>query len=402
MQRLGGAVIRMQLDYNRIKFYVGNAEVFRTIHKVKALTIFDEKVVSFFADLSERLMRQKKYPDIVSYAFWIRKNNLIKMREEYLGGARRIGRGLAFHITPSNIPIQFIVSLTYALLAGNASCIRVSSKNFEQVNIICDGINELLKQKYPELTPYICICEYGYEKMYTDYLSSVCDIRIVWGGNQTIEVIKASPVAPRTVEMCFADRFSIAIINAKAFLEGKQEVLIDDFYLDTFYIDQNACSSPRMIIWLGEEVAEAKQTFWELLYAKAKKEYVLNEIASIDKYDKLCQLASQKRVKKVCRMDNLIYRIEVDTLDEDIFDYKEGCGFFFEYEAQKLEEIVQILGKTCQTITVLGVEKEQVEEIIIQYGVRGGDRIVPVGHSLELSLVWDGIDMINNMSRMIK
>ena len=56
---------------------------------------------------------------------------------------------------------QFAVSLVYALIAGNASIIRVSDKEFEQVDILCKAINELLEHDYKTLVPYINVIRYG-------------------------------------------------------------------------------------------------------------------------------------------------------------------------------------------------------------------------------------------------
>ncbi len=53
---------------------------------------------------------------------------------------------MALHIAPSNVPVNFAVSFTSALLAGNASVVRVSNKEFVQVDIIADALNAL----YPE------------------------------------------------------------------------------------------------------------------------------------------------------------------------------------------------------------------------------------------------------------
>ena len=39
--------------------------------------------------------------------------------------------------------------------------------------------------------------------------------------------------------------------------------------------------------------------------------------------------------------------------------------------------------------------------MIIEMGVCGGDRVVDVGHALDLSFFWDGYDMVRELSRII-
>ena len=39
--------------------------------------------------------------------------------------------------------------------------------------------------------------------------------------------------------------------------------------------------------------------------------------------------------------------------------------------------------------------------MIIKGGVRGGDRVVPVGETNKLTLLWDGFDLCETMSRYV-
>ena len=81
--------------------------------------------------------------------------------------------------------------------------------------------------------------------------------------------------------------------------------------------------------------------------------------------------------------------------------YKMYGGYFFEYEAKALEELIPVLTKSCQTIAYLGIEAEKIYDVVKKSGVRGVDRIVPVGHTMDLSFYWDGNDMIDSMSRYV-
>ena len=44
----------------------------------------------------------------------------------------RLGVGLAFHITPSNMPTNFAYSLLFGLLSGNSNIIKVPSRKFPE------------------------------------------------------------------------------------------------------------------------------------------------------------------------------------------------------------------------------------------------------------------------------
>lgn len=106
---------------NKLQFLTADKSALEKAPYTKVHSLFDDTVLDFFDELSKSLMRDPRsraYSDVISYAFWIRKASLIKVKESF-NNKVKLGRGVAFHIAPSNVPINFAVSLTSALLAGN-------------------------------------------------------------------------------------------------------------------------------------------------------------------------------------------------------------------------------------------------------------------------------------------
>ena len=404
MQSLGGVVIPMQISTEQIKFLVGDEKILNCMKNVPVLPMFSEQVINFLADLSKILMndnRTRQYVDVMSYAYWIRKASITEAKNKHNDYQNRIGRGVAFHIAPSNVPVNFAVSMTSSILAGNGCVIRVSNKRFEQVEIICAAINVLLNGQYKNMKPYFCIVRYEHNDKITAQLSSICDLRIIWGGDRTIELIRKAPIPPRAIEMTFADRYSIAVIQADEYLTLDPNEVAKGFYTDTYYTDQNACSSPRLVFWMGKEKERARERFWKYLLELVKKDYPMKPIQAVDKYSMLCMLGMQREDVTLASDDNYIVRILVESLTNNLLDYKTGSGYFFEYQADSLDEIVPVLTKRCQTISVLGIEKNAVKDIVFKNGVRGVDRIVPLGQTMGLEFIWDGYKMIEAMSRYV-
>lgn len=394
----------MQISSEDFEFLVGNPVSLRTMPKTALLPMFSQAAIDFLSDLSRELLKDKRtraFQDVVSYAYWIRKTSLEAVREKCFDYRNRIGRGVAFHIAPSNVPVNFAVSMTSSVLAGNGSIIRVSNKRFKQVDIICDAMNRLLQDKYCNMKPYFCIVRYEYNDTITQMLSSMCDVRIIWGGNRTIRMIRKAELPPRAIELTFADRHSVCIIHSDVYLERNAAEVAKRFYTDTYYTDQNACSSPRIVIWTGESVAEAKERFWSALDELVIRDYDMKPIQAVDKYTSLCLLGMATDKVHLISNNNYVVRVDVDELTEDLMDYKYGGGYFFEYTAKDLKEIVPVLTKQCQTISVLGIEKADVKKLVFENGVRGVDRIVSPGQTMELSFIWDGYKMIEEMSRFI-
>ncbi|MDR0611420.1 MAG: hypothetical protein LBG58_15035, partial [Planctomycetaceae bacterium] len=128
-----------------INYLIGN----ENIH-VKTMVPYSETVCEFLNLLSKRLLSNKTaaaYPDISSFAFWCRKSNISKLKSEYEDSKKRLGRGLVFHITPANVPINFAFSFAFGLLSGNSNIVRVPSKAFPQIKIVTQFFDEILKEK---------------------------------------------------------------------------------------------------------------------------------------------------------------------------------------------------------------------------------------------------------------
>lgn len=394
----------MQLNTDDFTFLVGDFDVLMHMPETPVLPMFSETAVGFLAALSRKILtdrRTREYVDVTSYAYWIRKASLETVKENHRDYGSRLGRGVAFHVAPSNVPVNFAVSMTSSLLAGNCTVIRVSNKEFVQVEIICDAINALLAEEYVCMKPYLCLLRYEHSERITQELSALCDLRIIWGGNRTIETIRRAALPPRAIEMTFADRHSLAIINAEAYLESDAAEVAKGFYTDTYYTDQNACSSPRLVVWTGKEVEKAKRKFWDALDTLVRDEYEMKPIQAVDKYSSFCLLAMEQTGVKKVSQNNYVVRIEVDALTKELMNYKNGGGYFFEYTAKELEEIVPVLSKQCQTISVLGESKERIKQLVFTHGVRGVDRIVPLGQTMGLEFIWDGFKMIEAMTRFV-
>ena len=77
------------------------------------------------------------------------------------------------------------------LLSGNSNIIKVPSANFEQVNIIVDAINTLAENSnYLSVSKRIILVKYDNNDIATKQFSLDCDIRVIWGGDETIRKVK--------------------------------------------------------------------------------------------------------------------------------------------------------------------------------------------------------------------
>ena len=270
---------------NEINFIIGNENQLEKMQSLCAWSPFDERIINFCEKLSNALMKNKNclaYPDLITFAFWLRKNNLQRIKQQYSGLENSLGKGLIFHIAPGNIALSFAYSMITGLLTGNANIVKLSTRQFEQTDILCEVLREVLSNE-AEIAEKICLIKYPHEKSITDEISAKCHMRIIWGGDATINIIRQSPIPPRATEITFANRFSICLINADNYLANyNPKKTAHNFFIDTYLTDQNACSSPRIIFWTGEKISEAKEIFWNALAAEIKN-YPMAAVTTVDK-----------------------------------------------------------------------------------------------------------------------
>lgn len=370
---------------------------------------FSDEVIEFLNILSGTLMKDRMsrlYPDIITFAYFCRKANLLKLKNQYIReGELRLGRGVLFHIAPSNVPINFGYSLVAGLLAGNINVVRVSSKLFAQVDIIIKHMNELLESGlYDEVANRIALVRYDRMSGANAYFSSIANVRVIWGGDATIQTIRQNILPARSFDVCFADRYSIAAINPKAIMEAldaDMKKLAEAFYNDTYLFDQNACSAPHTIFWLNDAcLVEAKDKFWSAVHEHVSAKYQLQAVMSVDKLTAFYRQAACMDIKEEVMPDNVIVRAELSELPKNIEDFRCACGYFSEKTIETLEDIAPIVTIKYQTLGYYGFDKDTLVTFVRTNRFLGLDRVVPIGETTTFALTWDGYNLIDTFTRM--
>lgn len=389
------------IPLNGVEYVIGTVDIVNA-----PIRVYDDTACAFIAELSAEILKSplaRTYPDLSALAFWGRKANLQKLKEAFGDTAGRLGRGLCFHIAPSNIPVNFAFTYLFGLLAGNANIVRLPSKTFPQIDALCDLMKKVLP-KYPEIEKRTAFVRYPRSDEITAEFCKIADARMIWGGDKTIENIKALPASPRCVDIAFADRYSLAMIDGEAVLKADAEQmkrLAENFYNDTWLMDQNACSSPQILLWQNDS-DEARQKFWNAALAVAEAKYALQDAVAVDKYTLFCtEAVTNGNAESFTRNGNLLYREEVKVLTPDIINHRGKGGYFFEHALTDLSELCAVITEKFQTITYFGIDAVALREELIAANVRGIDRIVPVGKAMDIDVVWDGHDLVRELSRIV-
>lgn len=411
MPRSGGVVIHMECEKirNRIKKLAGGWN----FDQMKPQDTYKEEVLEFLEELSKEIRKDQKTASSTqarAFAFWCREKHLRQWKMEEKEDENSLGLGMAFHIAPSNIPLLFAYSMVFGLLSGNGNVIRISQRTMEQSKDLCDVIDRVM-QRHQDIYKNNLIMTYERDEEITKEFSKLCDARIIWGGDETILKFKQYPLKPTAMELTFPDRSSIAIFDLTFMKHAdwkEKEDLAYRFYNDTLLMDQNACSSPRLVYWYipkdqwtEKEREEIKEDWWQT-FSKISQKYDLTPWKVSKKYEQLCsEIMEFDEIEQVKRYENLIYVSRLKEEPKQISHYQGRFGCFYEYEIKSLRQVCTILDRKIQTIVYEGMDPYEIVKEIKKWKVKGCDRIVRAGSALELERIWDGKNLIKSLSRVI-
>ena len=363
------------------------------------LSCGDAVALAFCAELSQHLMRDaqyRQYPELVALGFWLRDAS-IKQWFVMPGGLCK-PLGTVLHITPNNVDSMFVYSWICALLMGNHNIVRVSNSDNPVKQQLIAAINGLLVQpQFAELASRNVFVSYARESDVSARLSLLADARVLWGGDTSVKAIRALPAKARCRDISFADRWSAALIDANGLQASQLDQLAQALWRDSQPHGQMACSSPRVLFWLGDE--QHQPALWDKLAALAgQQDDGLTRANN--------QLVNQQLLAATGKGLTLYRgRIAVSRIlavDEQALDWFCGDGVFYLLPLTQLQDITRHLDEKIQTLSYMGCERDRLLDLLRDPAVRGVDRLVPIGQALDFAPLWDGYDLLSQLCRQVR
>ena len=170
--------------------------------------------------------RSRDFPEMLAVAFWLRRAAVSRLADRFAAletaGSLRAPRGLAFHLPPTNVDTLFVYSLMASFLVGNLNVVRVSrNRPTEQVTLLCEVLRAVLAEdRFAEFSDELAVVSYAHEAEPTAAVSKEADVRLLWGGDETIDRLRAVPISAGAHDLTFGDRFSFAVLRPDAVLEA--------------------------------------------------------------------------------------------------------------------------------------------------------------------------------------
>lgn len=369
---------------------------------------FAPPVCEFLGAFSKALRldpQARKKPDLQTFAFWCRPAG-IKASQNLCNDSRlRLGRGLTLHIAPGNIPVNTAFSLSFGLLAGNVNIVRAPSRPFEEIDILCRILNDVVSvHPYQDMARRFAIVRYAKDLDLTATLSRACAARMIWGGDTTVTHIRSLPTRPDCVDVVFPDRLSLCVMDSDAVANlGDDDLaaLARAFFNDAYTMDQNACSSPRYVIWCGKK--RDPQRFWNALSQHiTDRSYTLRAEQAVSKATSVLKaLAIRPDIQAVQPYGITLSVLDLQTVPPCLETDSGRSGFFFQTHIHNLDDLAPSLSPKVQTLTYFGITPSAMQEWALRRGICGISRIVPVGQALDMDVLWDGFNIVAELSRIV-
>ena len=359
--------------------------------------------------LSTLLVGKRETPQFAALGYWLRHASITRLKEGFLGRLpatqHPVARGMAFHLPPSYVDTIFVYSWALSLLAGNANIVRLPSRRSPQVDWLIRALIDVLKGAGDDDRHVFCSYEVG--TGLNREISLRSDLRIVWGGDAKVNEVSSDRVRPDGLSIGFPDRKSLSVIDGAGYARlepSARDVLAEKFFNDIFWFDQMACGSPRVIAWIGDPspcADLAPDLYRRLVSMAARKSYSVETGVAIAKFSYLNDMLASGIGQAAYRMGNQLSVLELDAGAARPPSHVMGGGLVGHVVLPELDAVVALVDRATQTITHFGFDPERLESLVARLANKGGFRIVPVGQALAFDSTWDGVSLLEHMTRRI-
>ena len=378
------------------------------------LQAFDPAVTGFLAAFAERILGDRTlraHPEIVALAYWFRPAAIAALQTRYAELGRQgllRPRGVVFHIAPANVDSVFVYSWFLSLLCGNRNIVRISDRDSPHRDRLLDVLGELLaRPEHARVCEANAVLSYARDDAVTAAISQRCLLRVVWGGDATVTHVRKIPLPPLATELVFPNRISWAMFAADKLAEADDKTLAQlsgAFYNDAFWFAQQACSSPRAVLWIGTptQIEAARTRFWRAIADELQRRA---EAADPSQLAERLVAAHDASANQPVKLESALQDWPLRLAVEDFGDAPRaghcGYGLFYELQRADLGSAAALFRAEDQTLAYWGFERETLAAWIADLPDRALDRVVPVGQALRFADRWDGHDLLLAFSRLV-
>jgi hypothetical protein len=370
-------------------------EQVRPFEGVQMSRPFDDDVIDRIDRWSKQVLFDKvnQIEVRVLASFFSKRNVLMHVRNS----VAPIGH--VVHYSPKNVDTTFAYVLLMSILCGNTNTVRLTTSP-----TIRSQQEKLIVSLRENCGFEITIAQSGDNDIINQKLARDCDLRVIWGGDSTIDEIRRARLEPWAREITFHDRRSIAVLDASTFLKNLEKThlkLLDDI----LWMSQASCTSVRGIVWLGQksEVELANQKL-NLLFDKETRPrpMVTNRLPDgvLERFIEIQTNLLNDRIVS----GKFEQMVNVTSSNEEFENLVRNCtcpGVVFNTHLSEVTDLASFKNRSLQTIVkILNPDQELTLKKMMQKN-RICDRVVNPGSSMNFEWTWDGYDLISQLTHKV-
>ncbi len=377
------------------------------------MTVFD----SWARSLDSRQLDE--VPGIVFLRMWLSRGTLGPLITRELGsngihgGWSEYGRaqcrafplGVVGHWPAGNVEIQPILSMTCALLGGNAALVRIPSGLVDLTRCLMEKLVQADPGQVLTRRIFMAAFEHRRQDLH-EAMARAVDGAMIWGGQEAVLQIRSLPFPHWTRVAVFGPRISVAAMDAGAWGNpDEQESWCRRIARDVWQFDQQACSSPQ-VLFLERGTGQSTAQFLPVLRRAFETENQAHPRLTIPAA--MTSAISQARASWLLK----------DTAHKAVFPQGPDWTLLFGsgsdlpqpiqgrtltvLEVDSLLDPISKFDGNVQTLGLGMADPENERKLTCLAGRRGVDRIVKLGRMHVFVSPWDGVDLIRPMVRMVR
>jgi hypothetical protein len=358
-------------------------------------------------------------PGLPFLRLWLRRGTLEPILHRELGpdslngGWRAEGRarlrafplGVVGHWPAGNIDIQPVLSMSCALLGGNACLVRVPSDLVEITRQLVEKLEGIDRTR--ALTQRLAMVAFDHSRLdLHEAMARSVDGALIWGGAEAVSSLRVLPFPHWARVMTFGPRLSVAAMDAKAWNAPLERAAwCQRLARDVWQFEQQACSSPQALFLerdpagsVTEFVEELKRAFQEENRVHPRREVQPSLTSAICLARASWLLAGAGH--RAWFPGSPDWTILLGS-GPDIPKPTQGRTLSVLVVDDLLEAISKFDG-TVQTLGLAVTDAQKEEALAEAAGRNGVDRIVKLGRMHVFGSPWDGADLIRPMVRLVR
>jgi len=313
--------------------------------------------------------------------------------------------GVVGHWPAGNIEIQPVLSLTCALLGGNAALVRIPSGLADQTRRIVQKLDEGDSDHVLTERVFLALFDHARQDL-QEAMARAVDGAMIWGGADAVLTVRALPFPHWARLAVFGPRISVAAMDAQTWC-NKQErkPWCQRIARDVWQFDQQACSSPQ-VLFLERNHGHSTAEFLEDLRDAFEAENHLHPRQTI--HPALTSAICQARASWL--LDDVANRALFPPSPD--WTLLVGRGWEIPTPTQgrtlavlEVDDLLEPISRLDGNVQALGLgikDARKEETLASEAAKRGVDRIVKLGRMHVFAPPWDGADLIRPMVRMVR